>query len=166
MTHKVTDQDTANGAAPATPDDAAKKAFLRALSVSGDIQAAAKAAGYPDDVAFFYIRLCDIGFAAEWDSALQVAYMRLESALLSNALQVALKPASETDPRTMAAWHRLALNLLSAHRKTNTPSKKFVQHGGGIRTKQDLIAKLLQMRTRNEEIARDEAMKGNALQNG
>ncbi len=164
MTHKLKDQSAARETVPAIPDETAVKAFLRELSVTGDIQAAAQAAGYPDDVAFFYLRLCNIGFAAEWDSALHVAYMRLESALLSRALQVALKPAAETDLRSMAAWHKLALNLLAAHRKTAAPSKKFTAHGSGIRTKQDLIAKLTQMRARTEEITHDEQAKANMVE--
>jgi hypothetical protein len=164
MPPKVNDQDAAYAALPAIPDDTAQKAFLRALSVTGDVLAAAQAAGYPDDVAFFDLRLCNIGFTAEWDAALHVAYMRLESALVSGALKAALNPAAQTDVRTMAMWHRLALNLLAAHRRANGPSKKHGHPGHGIKTKQDLIAKLTQMRARTEEIARNEAMKANAVQ--
>ncbi len=143
----------------AIPDESAKKAFLKMLSVTGDVTDAAGAAGYEDDVAFFDLRVCNIGFAAEWDAAMHTAYMRLESALVSGALKAVLKPAAQTDPRTMAAWHRLAINLLAAHRRTNGQHKKFGQHGG-INTKQALIAKLTQMRARNEEIS------ANMVQNG
>ena len=135
------------------PDGNAIRLFLRSLSVTGDVLAAARSANYADDVAFFDLYLANVGFAAEWDAAMHAAYMRLESALVAGALQATALQASGTSPgngdlRIMAAWHRLSINLLAAHRSVRGLPKK-PGHNAGFNAKENLLSKLNLMRVHN-----------------
>jgi hypothetical protein len=113
--------------ADAEIDANSQQAFLTELALSGDIQLAAAAAGHANDAAFFKLRQSDVAFAALWDAASDIAYLRLESALLAGALQAATapvtQPATPADLRVMIIWHRLSLNLLAAHRLIRNKAK-------------------------------------------
>jgi hypothetical protein len=128
-------------------DEEARRLFLAALSVSGDITAAAKAAGHSNDAAFFARRQSSVAFAAEWDAAMDIAYLRLESVLVAGALQAAADPASNADLRVMAAWHRLSLSLLAARRTLRGAFKRAPQYGAAD-ARGSLLAKLDLMRQR------------------
>jgi hypothetical protein len=154
MTEINTDMDPINAAfaAGSTSGDA-RQAFLHELSVSGDIQLAAEAAGHSDDAAFFQLRQTDVAFAAQWDAASDVAYLRLESALLAGALRAAKDTAAQSatasDLRVAVMWHRLSLSLLSAHRLIRGKAKASpVNIASGAR--EMLLAKLDLMRSRTE----------------
>jgi hypothetical protein len=108
-------------------DANSQHAFLSELAVSGDIQLAAAAAGHANDAGFFQLRQSDVAFAALWDAASDIAYVRLESALLAGALRAATAPVTQpvtpADLRIMIMWHRLSLNLLAAHRLIRNKAK-------------------------------------------
>ncbi len=152
---KIDTNSAAASAASVTDDinDEARQVFLNALAVSGDIILAATAAGHADDAAFFKLRQTDVAFAALWDAASDVAYMRLESALLAGALRAAkapvTQPATPSDVRMTAMWHRLSLSLLAAHRLIRGKAK-----GSPINiasdAKQTLLNTLNLMRNRSE----------------
>jgi hypothetical protein len=122
--------------------------FLTELSVSGDIINAAAAAGR-DDADFFIHRQASVGFRAEWDAALEIAYMRIESACVAAVIRVVTRPAKEIEPRLLAVYHRLALSLLAARRAVTGAARRApaaAEHAGGINDKAALMAKLTQMR--------------------
>jgi hypothetical protein len=130
---------------------AKQKIFIDTLAIEGDITAAATAAGYDDDTAFFRLKQSSITFNAEWDAAIDIAYMRLESSLLSGALRAATNAITKTtasgDLRSLAIWLRIGLSLLSAHR-TATGRSKGHSPGFIANAKTVLIDKLNQMRER------------------
>jgi hypothetical protein len=150
--------DTANenlqsGNAPAVIGDEAQRIFLKQLSITGDVIAAAEQAGH-EDTAFFMLRLSGVAFAAQWDAAMEFAYLRLESALVAYALRAATKHAASSDLRIMAAQHRLALNLLAAHRASKGRAKRgpYSAHAnarGALLTKLDLMRQRAENRGTN-----------------
>jgi hypothetical protein len=94
----------------------AQKIFLRCLAITGDIVAAAQAAGQ-DEADFFAYRRSNVGFSAEWDAAMDDAIMRLDSLLHAGAIELLSKPWGDLNVGVMAAMHRLALSLLAAYRR-------------------------------------------------
>lgn len=125
--------------------------FLAKLSQTGDIVAAAEAAG-ADDNMFFNHRQMNVGFSAEWDAAFEISLMRLQSVCVATALKILTAP-SGVEPRLLALYHRLALSLLAARRLLKKDNK-FPGSGSAspINSKAALLDKLNQIRIRNEEI--------------
>jgi hypothetical protein len=146
--------------APITPKQCRK--FLSELAVSGDIVAAAAAAGR-DEADFFAHRQANVGFRAEWDAAFDIAYMRMESACVAVVIRAVTRPASETEPRLLAIYHRLALSLMAARRAMKRVPQKAAPptpRTGSIHDAETLIAKLHQMRQRKEQSLADLAQNG------
>jgi hypothetical protein len=131
--------------------------FLNELAISGDIVVAAAAAGR-DDADFFIHRQASVGFRAEWDEALEIAYMRIESACVAAVIRVVTRPAKEIEPRLLAIYHRLALSLLAARRALTGVTRRAasaVQHASGINDKAALLQKITEMkRKKQNEIAK------------
>jgi hypothetical protein len=94
----------------------AQKIFLRCLAKTGDIAAAAQAAGQ-DEADFFAYRRSNVGFSAEWDAAMDDAIMRLDSLLHAGVIEFLSKPWRDLNVGVLAAMHRLALCLLAAYRR-------------------------------------------------
>jgi hypothetical protein len=131
--------------------------FLNELSTSGDIIAAAAAAGR-DEADFFIHRQASVGFRAEWDAAFEIVYLRIESACVAAVIRVVTRPAKEIEPRLLAIYHRLALSLLAARRTLTGVTRRAasaVQHASGINDKAALLQKLTAMqRKKQNEIAK------------
>jgi hypothetical protein len=138
-----------SGNAPAVISDEAQQIFLKQLSITGDVIAASELAGH-DDAAFFMLRLSGVAFAAQWDAAMEFAYLRLESALVAYALRAATTQAANADLRIMAAQHRLALNLLAAHRTSKGQTKRG-PYSAHANARGALLNKLELMRQRAED---------------
>ena len=145
---------------PKPVSDRARKIFLRCLSITGDIVAAAQAAGQ-DDVDFFELRQCSVGFSAEWDAAIHVAHIRLKSLLLGTTIEFASKPLADADPRIMAVLHRLALNLLSGHRKASEQMQQPV-HNKPSTVREEFLATLVKIRAKSDAKLEAEAKKNAA----
>ncbi len=131
--------------------------FLSELALTGDIVGAAAAAGR-DEADFFVHRQASVGFRAEWDAAMDIAYMRMESVCVAVVIRALTRPSSETEPRLMALYHRLALSLMAARRamtgsvrRTASASQNSAGMSAGINNAQELLSKLSQMRKKKEQ---------------
>jgi hypothetical protein len=69
-----------------------KKAFLKALAVTGKIITAARAVGYADSIHLHRMRNEDEEFARQWDEALNAAGDMLEAEAFRRAIEGVLDP--------------------------------------------------------------------------
>jgi hypothetical protein len=129
---------------PVTAD--AQKIFLRCLSMTGDIVAAAQAAGQ-DEADFFAYRHSNVGFSAEWDAAMDEAIMRLDSLLHAGVIEFLSKPWRDLNVGVMAAMHRLALSLLTAYRRAKGQKQRQDPHKA-MTDKQYLLSKIAEYKAK------------------
>jgi hypothetical protein len=102
---------------------AKRQVFLDMLASCANVSAAAKAAGVGVSTVYD-ARRREPDFAAEWEEALELGYMTLESLLLERAAKGANYVPGETivpGPETIDTW--LALDLLRLSRQAKAPRK-------------------------------------------
>ncbi len=124
-----------------------RRAFLDRLSETSNVAAAARAAGIASAVAYAERRKHD-DFRAAWQKALCEGYVRLETALLSEALIPASAKTSDITLKSRAQKYRLGLSLLAAHRAAvrGDVAAAPIQSSGTARDR--VLAKLDAMRDR------------------
>ncbi len=130
-------------------DGGVQKAFLKELALTGDIEAATIAAGYSDSAVFLGQRTTDVAFSELWDEAMDAAYMRMESALLSYVMRAVTAAKPETEPKTLAVYFKMALSLLTAHRRFTASTRRSPRNAVS-NARIAVIEKLTAMRSNDE----------------
>ncbi len=98
--------------------DEKKQAFLDALADSCNVKAAAEASGFTPSTAY-KLRQRDPAFAAAWQEALEIGYVRLEMALVDRAIRTieqSRDDAPDALPAVGAMTAAQAIDLMNKHR--------------------------------------------------
>jgi hypothetical protein len=132
-------------------NSATRHRFLGHLARTANVAASARAAGISSDAVYAARRRLP-EFRAEWSEALAEGYVRLETALLAEALQRASSNTKDAMLKAKTQKLRLQLGLLNAHRGAAKggaqPCAAPVKPADLATLKAQLILKLTQMRDR------------------